>query len=363
MPDVLRVLGAQLIAWHHLSAYGPLPQALQAGLSDLMAFLFHQARYAVQLFMVLGGYLAMRGLHGALVGTAPHGAQAGPSAWRLIGQRYMRLIQVYWPVLLLTLLVSAATRETLDPDLVPPSPDAWHVLGHLLLLQGVLGQDSLTAGVWYVAMDLQLYALLVAMVLALGRLAPAWRLRACCALLGLGVVASLLVFNRQPALDNWAPYFFCAYGLGALAALAPRSRLARGLLLGLLALACAAAWLEPRPRVLLAVLCTVLLRVGDRWRVSLPARQSAWRLLFRLSDASYAFFLLNFSLVLLANTVWTQAGWQGFAPALAWVLLTWALNVLLADWVHRRLEKPMRLAHALHGVSRQWGRWCASARR
>jgi peptidoglycan/LPS O-acetylase OafA/YrhL len=342
-PDVLRVLGAQLIVWHHLSVYGPLPQWLQTGLPQFMDFLFNQARYAVQVFVVLGGYLAMRGL-----GTA-----TDLSVWRLIVQRYMRLIQVYWPVLAFTLLVSALTRDLLAPDLVPQAPDGWRLLSHLFLLHGVLGHSALSAGVWYVAMDLQLFALLVLMVALVRRAPRAHQQWLCSVALSVAVAASLLVFNRQPALDDWAPYFFCAYGLGALAGLAPHARTARGLLALMLALSCWAAWQEPRPRVVLAVLTTLLLLVSVRGRVASPAvhRPLAW--LFRLSDASYALFLLNFSVVLLANAVWTLAGWQGFDKALGLVLLAWAMNLVLADASHRWLEKPMRLAHGL----RRLGGW------
>jgi peptidoglycan/LPS O-acetylase OafA/YrhL len=308
-----------------------------------MDFLFNQARYAVQVFMVLSGYLAMRGL----------GVLAGFSVWRLIGQRDMRLIQVYWPILAFTLLVSALTRDVLAPDLVPQAPDGWRLLGHLVLLQGVLGQSALSAGVWYVAMDLQLFAWLVCVVALIRRAPPAHRQWLCSAVLSASVASSVLVFNRQPELDDWAPYFFGAYGLGALACLARHSRTARGLLVLMLALSSWAAWQEPRPRLVLAVLTTLLLLVSAQWRVASPTVHRPLACLFRLSDASYALFLVNFAVVLLANAVWTLAGWQGFDKALGLALLAWALNLGLADVCHRWLEKPMRLSQGLRRL-RAW---------
>jgi len=83
------------------------------------------------------------------------------------------------------------------------------LLAHLFLLQDIVGADALSAGVWYVAIDFQLFALF-ALVQSLSRR----RAIVACATLA---TLSLFWLNRIPALDVWAPYFFATYGMGALA--------------------------------------------------------------------------------------------------------------------------------------------------
>ena len=78
--------------------------------------------------------------------------------------------------------------------------------------------DALSAGVWYVAIDFQLFALMT-LLLWLGR-RPRWPQAL---LLGL-MLASLFFFNRDEDWDNWALYFFGAYGMGAAAFWAGNAR-------------------------------------------------------------------------------------------------------------------------------------------
>src|SRR5690606_19828238 len=90
-----------------------------------------------------------------------------------------------------------------------------------LLLQDIAGEDALSAGAWYVAIDFQLFALSVLLWAGVRALPGAWAQRHGAALaqavVVAGVAASLWVFNRMAGLDMWAVYFFGAYGLGILA--------------------------------------------------------------------------------------------------------------------------------------------------
>ncbi len=82
-----------------------------------------------------------------------------------------------------------------------------------------MGFEALSSGAWYVAIDFQLYALLIVLCHAL-HTETNKRLSIAVALL---CVASMWQFNRVDELDMWAIYFFAAYGLGVLAAWAKRS--------------------------------------------------------------------------------------------------------------------------------------------
>src|SRR5659263_202789 len=63
--------------------------------------------------------------------------------------------------LAVSVLVSALVRPWFDHPSVSAAPTLLQVLAHVLLLQDVTGQEALSAGVWYVAIDLQLFAMSV----------------------------------------------------------------------------------------------------------------------------------------------------------------------------------------------------------
>jgi len=132
-----------------------------------------------------------------------------------------------------------------------------------------LDVESLSAGVWYVAIDFQLYATL-ALVLWLGG-GKRWLSLALVALL---CAASLTWFNADADWDIWSVYFFGAYGLGALAWWAgSRARhgwyavvlYATALGIGLAALA-----INFRERIALAISVSALLASFGTWQLRLP---------------------------------------------------------------------------------------------
>lgn len=60
--DVLKALAAQVIVLHHLVSYGPIARAAHALLPQLAGALQQYGRMAVQVFLVVAGYLSARGL-------------------------------------------------------------------------------------------------------------------------------------------------------------------------------------------------------------------------------------------------------------------------------------------------------------
>ena len=74
--DVLKVIASQLIVLHHFSAYGPLSDAMNEALPRITAWLYDYARMAVQVFLVLARYLAVRSL-------APDGVLRGEAPWEI----------------------------------------------------------------------------------------------------------------------------------------------------------------------------------------------------------------------------------------------------------------------------------------
>ena len=330
--DGLKILASQLIVLHHFAAYGPLADALDGATPRLSDWFYDYARMAVQVFLVLGGFLAARSL-------APnHQAISTPPVIRLVWQRYWRLVPAFAVALLFTMASRALARHWLPADFIPNTPTWREFLAHITLLNGILDVDSISVGVWYVAIDFQLYALL-ALMLWLGR---AW---AKAAVVGLMLV-SLFYFNRNPLWDPWAIYFFGAYGLGAIAYWAARSSRAGWLLL-LFGSACVAALaIDFRERILLA-LATALLLGGVQWRTlhcrtlthPLPA---AWAQGLRyLSNSSYALFLVHFSILVLGNAWFSQLNSASATSAGVVLLTCWLVSMGLALLFVRWVERPL----------------------
>ncbi|MBA4341287.1 MAG: hypothetical protein C0423_03935 [Methylibium sp.] len=196
--DALKALAAQTIVLHHLAAYGPVAEAVQSLWPALIEFLYEYGRMAVQVFLVVGGFLSARGLL-----PDGHTLRGDPPA--LLWRRYQRLMLPFMAAVLLTLACSLLVERWL-PELVPASVSAAQLAAHGLLLHGVMGVESLTVGAWYVAIDLQLFALMLGLLwFTQGR--PAARFIGPLLLLAL-LAASLFWFNLDAGHDNWGWYFF-----------------------------------------------------------------------------------------------------------------------------------------------------------
>lgn len=318
--DALKVAAAQAIVWHHLALYGPMSDHAAALAPALFDALARHARIAVQVFLVVAGYLAARQL--APQGRWLGGRPAGP----LIGRRYLRLVVPYAAMLVCAVAAAALARAWMKHDSIPAAPTLTQLLAHLLLLQDLLGIDALSAGVWYVAIDFQLYVLLVGVLLLASWLSAGtapWLVAALVAL-------SLLLFNRDARWDVAAPYFFGAYGLGVLA-----------------------AWHRPTVRWPLwaaAALVVIALAVEWRSRIALAgvtALALAWwagegrpsRMLAYWADRSYALFLIHFPVLLVVNAVFTRFAPHTPVVQLAGVLFAWLASLLAAVLFHCVVEQ------------------------
>jgi peptidoglycan/LPS O-acetylase OafA/YrhL len=343
--DWAKALASQLIVWHHLAWYGPMAVAAGVLAPDLLDWLRGSARLAVQVFLVLGGFLAAR----SLMPTAWHVAGPQPSEVpRLLAQRYWRLAKPCLVALALALVSAALARSLInDPD-TPELPDLAQLLANVLFLQDVLGVPALSAGLWYVAIDLQLFALLLglAVLRRLGRRGSTWnRIARHASLLGLITLTavSLLWLNLMPELDAWAPYFFGAYGLGVLAQWIQLQPRRGGLLLALAALVLLALFVEWRSRIALAGSMALLL-AWQPGRLAL-ASHVLHPLMRWLARTSYAVFLVHYPVLLAVEAVVDRAWPDELLPNTLGLFAAWALS-LTAGWLlHRSMEQaPPRAA-------------------
>ena len=60
--DALKAVSSQLIVLHHLAFYGPMSDAAHMLAPGLIGWLADYARIAVQVFLVISGFLAARSL-------------------------------------------------------------------------------------------------------------------------------------------------------------------------------------------------------------------------------------------------------------------------------------------------------------
>jgi peptidoglycan/LPS O-acetylase OafA/YrhL len=347
--DALKAIAAQAIVLHHLSAYGPIADAVQTVLPTLIEQLYRNARLAVQVFLVVGGFLSARGLSRRgqmLEGSVPE------QLWR----RYLRLVLPFMAAVGLSLVCGLLVKPWL-PDLVPDEVTLAQLLSHALLLHGVLGHEALTAGAWYVAVDFQLFALLLLLLwLARSLNAPrAWRVFVGPLLVLAVAAASLWLFNRNSALDDWALYFFGAYGLGALVhwiglSRHPRAHLAILSFIGLVALA-----LEWRERIAVALVAAWLLAWLQARHQEGGLKLRGGRLLGELGTHSYALFLVHYPVCLLVNAVYEQQEMDGGTAGLCMMAAAWGLSNLASLPFHRWIEAPagrLRLGKMPDGVLR-----------
>jgi peptidoglycan/LPS O-acetylase OafA/YrhL len=336
--NLLKAGAAQLIVLHHLAFYGPMADAARPLMPSIIDWLDHNGRIAVQAFLVISGFLVAKSL-------SPSGLPGIGNPLGTIWRRYIKLAPPFIVAMFLAIGASALARTWMVHDSISAPPDMSQLVAHILLLHGVLGYESLSAGAWYVAIDFQLYALITCLLWVGGRIAGnrpmPWLMPL---LVTLGVSISLLYFNRDADFDVWAPYFFGSYGLGILAwwASDPRRPFVAtfSLLLMMVVPAVLALALDFRSRIAVASVVACFLFLYGRTRLSTYA-SSGWSVINYLGKISYSIFLVHFPVCLVVNAAFTR-----FVPDDAYlqgagVVWAWAASVASGAVFHHWVEAPL----------------------
>lgn len=312
MSDVVYPYAPALISWH-----------------------YDYARMAVQVFLVLGGFLTARAL-------APDMEFETPSRDipRLLWRRYLRLARPYLVALAAAIAAAAFARALIHYRSTPTAPTLPQIAAHVLLLQDIVGQEALSAGVWYVAIDFQLYALFL-LILWLTR-AAARRGRASASVLAAIIcaalaVASLLWINRQSGLDILAPYFFGAYGLGIVAHWISSQPRKTSSLAALALLVAAALTVEWRTRILVAGVTALLLAATG------GAAGPRWSWVSFLSRISYSVFVIHYAVILAVSAVVYKSWPASHTANAAGMAAAWLLSLGAGALLHRFTESPRRV--------------------
>jgi len=347
--DAIKAVAAQLIVLHHLAWYGPMSD-ISAGLFPLLGhwqeWLAEYGRYAVAAFLAVGGFLAAQSF-------PPGGLPAGKSPLRLIGQRYVRLVGPYAIALLIVMVCAALARYWMTHDSIGAAPTLGQFVAHLFLLHDLLDYEALSAGVWYVAIDFQLYALFVVLLWLAGqsRCRPASADFLGPLLVTLVALASLFHFNRDADWDSSALYFFGVYALGVGSGWAARGSQPLRYLLLLAVVGVGALLVEFRERILIALIVALTLGVAQ-----LRPTHTGRNLLALFGQSSYALFLIHFPVCLVVNAAFQRflphtPGWNTLGVLLAWLasnlaallfyrLVEARIGARLATWFNRRSARP-----------------------
>ena len=339
--DALKAVASQLIVLHHLAFYGPMADYATPLTPNLMAWLFEYGRMAVQCFLVMGGFLAAQSL-------APNGILTNQPLGQLITRRYVKLAPPYLAAVAASLLASALAHQLMTHPSIPDAPSAGQLVSHIFLLHGILGFDGLSAGVWYVGIDFQLYGLL-ACTLWLARRSGRPAQIAGQTLIILLIAASLFHFNRDPGWDNWALYFVGAYGLGIMAFWGVRPGYASPWFLLAISIGIAGLAVDFRARI--AVALAVALALALTRFFPLCAAWPRLRLLEWLGKISYSVFLIHFAVCLLINGVFERFLPHTPGIQLSGVLLAWGASIAAGSLFHRWIETPAQRWFSTQGKS------------
>lgn len=346
--DLLKVIASQLIILHHLAFYGPMSDVAEPLIPDLTEWLSEYGRMAVQAFLVAGGFLAARSL-------APEGHATFQGLWTVVKKRYLRLIPPLIVALGICIAASTIARAWMTHDSIPLAPTLVQLVAHVTLLQDVLDIDALSAGVWYVAIDLQLYVLMATLLWLIRSLSGSRKTSNMLApsIMLLLVIASLYYFNRDADWDMWALYFVGAYGLGALAYW---SRLRADWMVWLavmLVVTGIALEVDFRERIVVALAVAIMLVLAVRPQVvqaihgiahTVGARAVKW-----LATMSYPVFLIHFGICLLVNAAFVRFDIDDPALNLAGMVAAWLASNVAGAALHYALAgSPLqRLRHAI----------------
>jgi len=352
--DGLKVCAAQIIILHHCVSYGELASAAKELHTGHASFLFDYGRYAVQIFLVMAGYLAAQSFESMMAVKTSTSKNGVATVIQLALRRYLRLVGPYLIALLVTIACAALARQWSVSEYIGSPETLQQVLAHLFLLQGLLGYDSISAGAWYVAIDWQLYTVLAIVCVAF----PQQRIRI--GIITVLCLSSLLYFNRHADYENMLIYFIGSYGLGILAYWASglsavkvlaHQAMAKKILIAIAVIVIISAMHSVWLRNYLALTIAFLLLLFGRipyaaHTVANDGRQASWRVISAKamqwgSARAYCAFLIHFSFILLVNTTLIALGVQSIAVAVAAIGLVSVLSWIAANYLYRWVELPV----------------------
>ena len=330
--DAMKGLGCMAIVLHHLAFYGPMSDVVHQAAPGTINFLFNYARLAVQMFFVLGGYLVAAQL-------CPTGEASSTAIGKQVWKRYKRLATPLVFAVSSAALITALVRPWFDHPSLSAAPSLTQFLVHALLLQDLLGVEALSAGVWYVAVDFQLFTGTVLLTVLMSKAPERWRWMYPVVIMALCAI-SLWGVNRHDEFENYAPYFYGAYALGMLAQWTSRASWGSWAWLALLVLGTVALWMQYRHPISVALATAILLAASAR--TGWLEQWSGPHWLIWLGQRSYSIFLIHYGICIGFNAAWhylfPQGVWINLIGMGLATLISVAAGVALYRYVESRSE-------------------------
>ena len=370
--DALRGLGALGIACYHVHRYRPLEIPADSLLPNMVQFVVRHGWISVQVFWVIAGFVAAYSLRKTAIGPASFG--------NFTLRRVLRLGIPYWVTILAVVAINALTKPLLyrpDQPLID-DPVSWtRLAGNLAFLQDIRHLGNISAGTWFVCVDLQ-FGLLFAVMLGAAQLLSrpaspsaggtnAFVLTLIFVPLGL---VSLFALNLNPNVyDSWAIYYFHMPLLGVLAWWALEGRVPRFVFwayAAVMAVAVAVRWHDAilhwqetarqsssgLPKYDKALELTVALTAGVViYLVGRRGHLGDWltaRPLQHLGRISYSLYLIHYAtswIVVSLGCYWTRSDAEA---AVLWMILSVFVSIAAAHLFYRYVEAPsLRLVKQL----------------
>jgi peptidoglycan/LPS O-acetylase OafA/YrhL len=337
--DLVRAVGAQLIVWHHLAFYGPLAERAYAAAPTVFDWLVDYARMAVQGFLVMGGFFTARTFSRIDVVDRR-------CVLKTLRSRYLRIGLPYWVTLIVAVAASEVARQYMTDEAISARPSLGQIIAHVVLLHDLLDYEALSAGLWYLAIDFQLFVLTLFVLWGcqrgLSRFAEkhgmsVWQL----SLFASAPIAvlSLIWFNRLSHLDEWAIYFFASYYLGLLLHEAVVSPAMTRWVVGGSMLAIGVGLVDSRPRIVVAAAVALLVLFARK--TELLQRWPNSRVISYLGRSSYSLFLIHFPILLVINA-WGSRYFTSSAWAVVGLLMAYAVSLMFAALLYHGVEKRLR---------------------
>lgn len=278
---------AQLIVVHHFLGYGIISTKITEYFPNNTPLIFEYSRMVVQIFLVIAGYFAMKTLSDANINGLHNFT-------KIVIGRYLRLVTPFVFAILIAIFSAYVSNEIYRQDFVPELAGFNQLLAHIFLLHGVLNFDSLSSGVWYVAIDFQLFIVLTILCLFKNKYIPF--------LISIMAILSLFIFNLNSDLDNYAIYFFGSYSIGALTYLYNTKRLNKYKYITYMFIFSLALIIDFRERILIAVLCGLMLTFNNN-KSNIISTIGNSTIVKKMSNASYSLFLSHFSILMISNAL------------------------------------------------------------
>ena len=330
--DGIRGLAALWVVLFHASKGGHVDHLMAVLPGWFNSLVFDWGHLGVALFFVLSGFVMMHSVRGFAF-------DAGTGR-RFMLRRLLRLTPPYYAAI--AFVIGYVALKAAVHHQPAPVPRAGAVVAHLLYLQDILSQDTISIVFWTLCIEIQFYIAFTLLMLARHHAGRRWGERkatlvalAGAALVGLPWAFGILLFPLYPG--GFLSFWYC-FMLGVLVSAQAEGRALRVVFFGFVALLVAAGAVTGSGVAWASLAGTALIYVGTR---------SAWLDRMLNLRALQYLGLVSYSLYLTHNQITgaTQTALKRFVVPTAWAELallgvTILACVLFAAACHRLVERP-----------------------